>query len=155
MPHRRWRPVDAPMIFLLANTVFLILSVGYGWLAGDRLDRQAAAWIVAALAGTLAATIYAASHQVLAILAVDVVLLAAIVRIALRSPRYWPIWFAGLHLAGVACLFAASIAPSQHVETLRTFAGFWGVPALLAMVFGLFLDRRAEARAKAYAQPST
>ncbi|HEU4820582.1 MAG TPA: hypothetical protein VFS87_05430, partial [Qipengyuania sp.] len=94
------------MIFLLANTVFLILSVAYGWLAGDRLDRQAAAWIVAALLGTLAATTFVADDRaILAVLVVDLVLLAAIVRVALKSVRYWPTWFAGLHLAGVTCLF--------------------------------------------------
>lgn len=142
------------MIFLLANTVFLILSVAYGWLAGDRLDRQAAAWIVAALLGTLAATTFVADDRaILAVLVVDLVLLAAIVRVALKSVRYWPTWFAGLHLAGVTCLFAALIASPPHNETLRVFAGFWGVPALLTMVFGLFLDRRAAARAQA--QPST
>lgn len=142
------------MIFLLANTVFLILSVGYGWLAGDCLDRQAAAWIVAALLGTLAASTFAAGSQAMtAILLVDIILLAAIVRIALRSSRYWPTWFAGLHLAAVACGMAALVAAPSHSDTLRVFAGFWGVPALLAMVFGLFLDRRIAARLQA--QPST
>lgn len=142
------------MIFLLANTVFLILSVGYGWLAGDRLDKQAVAWIIAALTGTLAASVFAAPDRVvLAILAIDLVLLAAIIRIALRSLRYWPTWFAGLHFAGVLCGVAALGAPAQHVETLRILAGFWGVPALLAMVFGLFLDRRSQA--SGYAHPST
>lgn len=137
------------MIFLLANTVFLILSIGYCWLAGDRLDRQAATWIVAALAGTLAATMaVAANRAVLAILVVDIALLGAIMRIALKSTRYWPTWFAGLHLAGVACGAAALVAPASQVQTLQTFAGFWGVPALLAMVFGLFLDRRAQARVR-------
>lgn len=141
------------MIFLLANTVFLILSVGYGWLAGDRLDKQATAWIVAALLGTLAASSLATGDRATAaILAVDLVLLGAIIRIALQSSRYWPTWFAGLHLVAVTCGAAAFAAPSQS-DTLRVIAGFWGVPALLAMVFGLFLDRRASA--KVQAQPST
>lgn len=135
------------MIFLLANTVFLILSIGYGWLAGDRLDKQAAAWIAAALLGTLGATTFAnPAHVLSAILIVDIALLVVIIRIALRSPRYWPIWFAGLHLAGVAYGAAALMVAPPHQEVLRVFAGFWGVPALLAMVFGLFLDRREEAR---------
>ncbi len=141
-------------IFLLANTVFLILSVGYGWLAGDRLDKQAAAWIVAALLGTLAATTLVTGSRVApTVLLVDLILLAAIVRIALRSPRYWPTWFAGLHLAGVTCGTAAVLAGPEYADTLRIFAGFWGVPALLAMVVGLFLDRRG--RPGAQAQPST
>lgn len=136
------------MIFLLANTAFLILAIGYGWLAGDRLDRQAVAWIVFALLGTFAASALADHRAVAAILLVDCVLLAAIVRIALRSSRYWPTWFAGFHLAAVSCGVAAVAAAPSLTDTLRVFAGFWGVPALLVMVFGLFLDRRAAARAQ-------
>jgi len=102
---------------------------------------------------TLAAGSFAADdHATAAVLAVDLVLLAAIIRIALRSSRYWPTWFAGLHLVAVACGAAAFAAPSLS-DTLRVFAGFWGVPALLAMVFGLFLDRRTSARVQAH--PST
>ena len=142
------------MIFLLANTAFLILSIGYGWLAGDRLDKQAAAWIIGALLGTLAATTLAGpALAVPSILVVDIILLIAITRVALASSRYWPTWFAGLHLAGVACGAVALLASPPHDAALRVFAGFWGVPALLVMVFGLFLDRRA--MAKVYAQPST
>lgn len=134
------------MLFLLANTAFLILSIGYAWFAGDRLDRQAAAWIVAALLGTLAATSTAAGiRAVTVVLIVDAILLAAMLRIAFRSPRYWPTWFAGMHLAAVACGLAALMVPPAYTDALRAFAGFWGIPALLAMVFGLFLDRRAAA----------
>lgn len=144
------------MIFLLANTIFLILSVGYCWLAGDRLDKQAAAWILAAILGTLAATTVVPGPAAgLAVLLIDLVLLAAIARIALRSRRYWPTWFAGMHLVAVLAGAAALAAPLEHVQALRTFGGFWGVPALLAMVFGLFLDRRTGARAEFQAQAST
>lgn len=132
-------------IFLLANSVFLILSIGYAWLAGSRLDRQAVGWIVAALLGTSAASAFAAVDQVMPIvLLVDITLLAAITSIALRSPRYWPTWFAGLHLAGVAYGFAAVLYP--QASDLRVFAGLWSTLALLAMVVGLFLDRRAQIR---------
>jgi small-conductance mechanosensitive channel len=139
-------------MFLLANTVFLILSVGYGWLAGDRLDRQAVAWIAAALLATLAATSVIA-WITLVVLIIDMALLAAIVRIAVHSRRYWPTWFAGLHLAGVTFAFAAVLAAPDYVSTMRAFAGFWGTAALLVMVAGLFLDRRA--RAGTSAQSST
>jgi len=134
------------MIFLLANTLFLILSLGYAWLVGSRLDRLAVVWIVAALAGTLVAGIFAApGHATPIVLAVDTVLLAAITVIALRSERYWPTWFAGFHLAAVGFGIAALALP--QVGVLRVFSGFWGVPALIVMVFGLLLDRRAEAAA--------
>lgn len=132
-------------IFLLANSVFLVLSIGYAWLAGSRLDRQAVGWIVAALLGTLAASTFAAADRVMTIiLLVDIALLAAITSIALRSPRYWPTWCAALHLAGVAYGLAAVLYP--QATDLRVFAGLWSTLALLAMVLGLLLDRRAQIR---------
>lgn len=137
-------------MFLLANSAFLILSVGYGWLAGSRLDRQAVGWIVAALLATLATPIIITpAWNALAILLIDLVLLAAIMQIALRSTRYWPTWFAGLHLSGVTFAFAAVLAAPQYTSTMRAFAGFWGTAALLAMVLGLFFDRRGQAVMKA------
>lgn len=140
-------------IFLLANSLFLILSIGYGWLAGDRLDRVAVGWIVAALLGTLAAGFAPAGWAVPIVLAVDIALLVAITRIALRSPRYWPIWFAGFHLAAVVFGVGALVVAPEMASVLRTLSGFWGVPALLVMVVGLFLDRRAPDPPQA--QPST
>lgn len=145
------------MIFLLANAAFLILSIGYGWLAGDRLDKQAVAWIVAALLGTLMATTLLTGRAATgAVLAVDLILLIAMGRIALKSPRYWPTWFVGFHLAAVACgAVALLVSSNTTANTLRAFAGFWGTAALLAMVVGLFLDRRAAAGRESQAQPST
>jgi hypothetical protein len=143
-------------VFLPVNAVSLILSIGYGWLAGDRVDRQAVTWIAAALLATLAISILVSPEWAgAATLAVDMVLLAAIVEIALRSCRYWPIWFAGFHLAAVCCGVAALLAPVGYDSILRIFAGFWGIPALLAMVLGIFLDRRAHPSRFDQAQPST
>lgn len=142
--------------FLLVNAVSLVLSIGYGWLAGDRVDRQAVAWIAAALLATLAISILVSQEWAgAATLVVDMVLLAAIVEIALRSQRYWPTWFAGFHLAAVCCGVAALLAPVGYDVILRIFAGFWGIPALLAMVLGIFLDRRAHPSTVDQAQPST
>lgn len=132
-------------IFLLANSLFLIFSIGYGWLAGTRLDRQAVGWIVAALLATLAASTFASADWTMPIiLAVDMALLVAVTSIALRSPRHWPTWFVGLHLAGVAYGVAAVLFPLA--SNLRVLGGLWSTLALLAMVFGLFLDRRAQLR---------
>lgn len=141
-------------IFLLVNTLFLILSIGYGWVAGDRLDRVAVAWVIAALLGTLAAGFLPLGWTVPAVLVVDLVLLVAITAIALRSRRYWPTWFAGFHLAAVAFGMAALLVAPEEAGRLRALSGFWGVPALLAMVVGLFLDHRAPLP-QPQAQPST
>lgn len=134
-------------IFLLANTVFLLGSVAYGWLAGDRHDREGVIWILAALGGTWwAQSIGDPTIQGHIIQAVDAALLLAMVSLALRSNRYWPTWFAGLHLTSVV-LMLASFSWSELVG-LRTIGAFFGTLAILAMVIGIFLDRMALERSR-------
>ncbi len=144
------------MIFLLANTLFLLASVAYGWLAGDRHDREAVAWIVAAILGTFGARAFApADARELVVLVIDIALLAAIISIALRSSRFWPSWFAAFQLVAVASsiLILGGVAPEMMIR----MGGLWGTAALLAMVGGLFLDRRATGAQLAVRQehPST
>lgn len=133
-------------IFLLANTVFLLGSVAYGWLAGDRHDREGVMWILAALGGTLWAQSFDdPTMQFHVIQSVDAALLIAMISLALRSSRFWPTWFAGLHMASVMLVLAASAW--SDLDRLRTVSAFFGTLAILAMVLGIFLDRLAAERA--------
>ena len=135
-------------IFLLANSIFILGSMAYGWLAGDRHDREGVAWIVAALLGTALAQSFAQiSAQALVIQGVDVALLIAMISLALRSDRYWPTWFAGLQFATVCMSSAALLYPD--LARLHTIGAFFGTLAILAMVIGIFLDRRAADRLRA------
>lgn len=135
------------MLFLLANAAFLILVLGYCWFAGAALDRIGVAAALAALVLTFLANStlgFAQSGPV--VLVIDCALLAAITAIALRSPRYWPVWFAGFQLAAVMFGLASLLWPAEDAVIYQTLGGFFGIPALLAMALGLFLDRMAEAR---------
>lgn len=135
-------------IFLLANSIFIVASVLYGWLAGDRHDREGVFWIAAAIIGTLLVQVKAASDiQMVLILIIDAALLFAMVSLALRSTRYWPIWFAGFHLLTVTANVALVVF--GEIDMLRLIAAFFGTPAILSMVIGIFLDRLAESRARA------
>ena len=135
------------MLFLLANAAFLTIVLGYGWFAGTALDRIAVAAAFTALALTFAAnsTIgFERSGPI--ILIIDCALFAAITAVALRSPRHWPVWFAGFQLAAVMFGLAALLWPTKNAAIYHTLAGFFAIPALLAMALGLFRDRLAEAR---------
>lgn len=130
-------------LFLLANSVFIVASVLYGWLAGNRQDREGVTWIVAAILGTLwAQSVDDQTIQVAAISIIDVALLIGMLSIALRCDRYWPIWFAGFHLATVVTNLVVYAAPQEPL--LRVVGSLFGTPAILVMVVGIFLDRLAE-----------
>jgi len=126
-------------------SVLLFGSCAYAWLAGGREAR----WIVALII-TAAVLSVPASHldygwrrTQLPVLAVDILLLAGLAVMALRSRSYWPLWMAAFHLISVTT-HAATIAQPQ-LKPLIYFAlqSFWSLPLLLVMVAGIMLDRRA------------
>ena len=73
-------------------------------------------------------------------LVIDVALLVAVISVSMRSERFWPIWFAAFHLVAVVStiLIINGVAPPVLVR----ISGFWDTAALLAMVLGLYLDRK-------------
>lgn len=132
------------MVFLLANCGFLILVLGYSWWAGSPLDRVSVLAVVVALLLTFLANMAAGfAGSGLIVLGIDFTLLAAITGVALHSPRHWPVWFAGFQFASVMFGVASMLWPTENGVIYHTLAGFFGIPALLAMALGLFLDRVA------------
>lgn len=130
------------MASLFVFWLLLLGALAIGWQAGDRHDRRVIIAIGAAAALTTSA------HLVLpellayaAVVLIDAVLLAVVVRYALTSARYWPIWFAGFHAAAFVFDLAALLAPRGLELTMAMMSGFWAMPALGAMALGLLADR--------------
>jgi hypothetical protein len=84
------------------------------------------------------------------VLATDFIVLAIVGRVAMISQAHWPIWFCGFHAISVATGFARFAMPSEAPTIYTNFAGFWAIPALVAAVAGVLLDRRTD-----LASPST
>ena len=140
------------MIFLLANCIFLILILGYCWWAGNGLDRLGVGAVTAALLLTFLSNLAVGfSASSLLVLCIDFMLFVAMTALALKSPRYWPTWFAGLQLASVLFGVASLMWPVEDTGIYQTLSGFFAIPALLAMALGIFLDRAAVARAAQFA----
>ncbi|HKR25480.1 MAG TPA: hypothetical protein VJS15_09495, partial [Allosphingosinicella sp.] len=67
---------------------------------------------------------------------VDVAGLVALVLLALRSERYWPLWVAALHLIGMAG-HGLKLADPDVIRRAYAFAmQFWGYPMLLLIALG-------------------
>lgn len=78
---------------------------------------------------------------------IDVLLLAFLVTLALRSSRHWPLWAAGFHmvslLAYVAWGFDRSVVPQALTIALNLIAYL----VLLALLLGVLGRRRIRAEA--------
>jgi hypothetical protein len=78
----------------------------------------------------------------LGVLAVDLVVLAALIVLTLRSPRIWPIWATGFHLVAVGT-HLVMLTDSQILPRAYALAqGFWAYPMMVATVIGAVSHRR-------------
>lgn len=130
-------------IFMLAFWVYLAGALAIGWRAGDRRDRQVVVAVLAAALGSGAAYGFLEPKAALiAVVILDVLLLAFVSRYALASHRYWPIWFAGIQAAIVFFdLVALALSPFLNLRA-DLVGGFWSLLALASMAGGLVYDRQ-------------
>ena len=77
---------------------------------------------------------------------VDVLGLVALVALALRANRFWPLWVAGFHLVAVATHAAMAASPDVVPRAYAMAQAFWGYPMLAAMVAGTWRHRDRLAR---------
>lgn len=82
-------------------------------------------------------------HPHLPAFTVDLVLLIALFWVALRSDRWFPIWFTGLHLVAVSAHLASIVAPGFSPKVYFIVQAFWSVPMLFTLALGVALDRWA------------
>ena len=85
------------------------------------------------------------------ILLVDVAVLVALLAVALRSDRFWPLWAAGFHVIGVVTHVATLVDPDIVSYAYALAQGFWAYPMLAAVVIGTWnwhkrISRQDDAR---------
>lgn len=133
------------MVAALAFWVLAICCCGYAAVAGGRDGRAIAAIYLSACVATVVAWWVQPDwrHTNQATFAVDLVLLVALVALALRSQRWFPIWFAGLHLLAIVSHAGSILAPGFAYKVYFLMQAFWAVPMLLSLAIGVALDRRA------------
>lgn len=132
------------MVEAIVFWLFLLSACGTVTVLGRRSEALFAAFLVACAASTVA--FHAWFGWVGAqpyILVVDGLLLLYVLLLARRTTSYWPIWFAGFQMIGVATQLAALLFPSAEVNLYLMLTGFWAIPATLAMAVGVVRDHFA------------
>lgn len=129
------------LINILVWMLLALCSV-YAAVAGGTTGRIGAALNV----GATVATLYAQdampwTQTHVPVFMVDVVLMAALFALAMKSHVYWPIWAAGFHLITVTGHAATLISPDFRSSLYYYFNGMWAIFVQMAMVWGITLDR--------------
>lgn len=131
--------------FQLAFLCALIASCAFAVTWGGRAERAGAAIMaVAAIASVPAAVLWGSlwGGPEIALLAVDIVTLAALLFLALKVDRTWPLWATASQLIAVVTHLAIIVTPIALPRAYSMAQPFWAYPALLALVTGTWTHRR-------------
>lgn len=85
----------------------------------------------------------------LALIIVDFAAFIGATLIALKSDRYWPIWFAGFCLVGAATHLSTAAMPAFAPKAYAWVVGFWAYPAIACLVIGARNHHRLTQRRRA------
>lgn len=131
----------APNFFRL----LLILIVAYALWRGGRDERIAALICVAGTIATLAviSPLNARFEGVeLAVLGVDLAVLAGFVAIALHSNRYWPLWISGVQLTTVMGHAMKEVHSDLMPRAYAASLTFWAYWVILILAIGTWRHHR-------------
>lgn len=122
-----------------------ILCCGYAAVFGGRDARWASALFLAAALLSIPAMHMDTSwhHTQVPVMVIDTIHVMAMYVLTLRARTYWPIWMTGFLLITILTHIATMIAPTHIPRLYEAMATVWVVPALLSMLIGVTLDRRA------------
>lgn len=125
--------------------ILLLASCAYAFVFGGKEGR----WVSLLLMSAAVLSIPAGhmdrgwSRVHVPVLIVDLLLLAGLLSVALRSRRYWPVWMAAFHLLSITTHIARMGEADLPPVVYFALQSFWSLPLLLVMVAGIMLDRRA------------
>lgn len=130
------------MVLILLVWTLLVLCSLYAAVAGGTTGRIGAALNVGATVATyFAQKVGPWTELHIPVMIIDLLLLAALYALALKSKVYWPIWAAGFHLITVGVHGATLIAPEFRSSVYYYANGMWAIFVQMAMVWGITLDR--------------
>jgi hypothetical protein len=78
----------------------------------------------------------------LGIFIVDCAMLAALLAVALRAERFWPIWMTGLQAVAVAAHLAKMVNPLVIPWAYAAMLAFWSYPMMALLAAGTWRHRR-------------
>ena len=129
-------------MWIILGTTFLIAACVMAWRWGGR-DEQLAAFgfAVATLASNLANQHLYASPEV-GVLGVDLMVLAGLIVLALKSDRFWPMYAAAFQFVGSVVHIASFTENGNFAWAYAVGLIFWSYAVMAALMAGTWLEGR-------------
>ena len=117
----------------------LIVTCGYALWRGRKYEQLSAlVFIAASVLSVVARSALHENYSAVARsdLAIDLFVLIALVVVALRSDRFWPLWVAGLQLTISMSHIFKAIEPDLVPIAYAAAERFWSYPTLIILFIG-------------------
>lgn len=133
----------APILFRILLAVVAL----YAFLRGSRDERQVGLICVAGALVTHLA--WSPLQQRFAgletdVMAVDIIVFAGFLWVALRSERFWPLWIAGLQLTTILGHVLKAVEIGLFSRAYGAALMFWSYPILLILAIGTWRGHKRE-----------
>lgn len=133
--------------------LFLLSAFGLIFRFGGSTERRFVGFLLSCSFLTLVLhAILGMSASSVYVILIDALILIGALCVMAKSDAYWPIWFSGFHLIAVSTGLARILFPSSLPAIYGDAAGFWALPALLALVIGALADHSVRTSAQTQAR---
>lgn len=135
-------------VFTLLRMIYvgcLIVTAFIGLRLGGRSERVGTFIVLAASAATVAvehALLFDWSRDRSGLIAVDVIVLLALLHLALTSRRFWPLWATAFHLIALCSHCVVLLDPNRILQVYAFLQGFWAYPIMLVIILGALSRQR-------------
>lgn len=126
------------VIFMAVLAVACLLAVKFGGFE----ERLTAAIFVLATGITPILMNHRYEMVELGVFALDVLLFGFLLRLAMTSDRYWPIWAAGFQLCALLVHVGAMAWNGMHPAAYAEMLAIWSHLVLYSFVAGILLESR-------------
>jgi len=127
--------------------IVLVVTCGYALWRGRKYEQISALIFITASVATLLSRL-SGHGRYLGVersdLVIDSLVLIALVLIALRSDRFWPLWVAGLQLTISMSHVLKAIQPDLLPLAYAAAERFWSYPTLIILFVGAWRQHRRQ-----------
>jgi hypothetical protein len=129
------------MVYLLGFG-FLVAACFMAWRWGGRDEQLAAFGFAAATVASNLANQHLYASPEMGILGVDLMVLAGLVVLALRSDRFWPMYAAAFQFVGTIVHMASFTPQGDYAWAYAVGLIFWSYAVMAALMAGTWLEGR-------------
>jgi hypothetical protein len=130
------------MILNYLGLLAVAISCGMALRWGGLDERLASLGFVLATLASKLSTVGNYGSTETFLLVVDALLLVALLLLALRSDRFWPMWAAAFQLVAVTVHLASMTETGDYAWAYAVGLIFWSYPVLIALGMGTWLEGR-------------